>query len=1015
MKYIQLLFICLAFQTFGQSQKPENGIPLNPWNSFVLTNVNVLVGPGKLIENATVTVREGKILAVEKMALSIPKDLAVIDGNNGYLIASFIETNSTLGLQNQKNTQERNDFVYYNDAIASEFSPNGQIKITPKEIQDFHQMGFNLVVTHMHDRVAQGYGTLIHLGKSKNNFQQSNVSAHFSFRKGSASNDYPSSLTGTIALLRQSLYDAQWYQTYGTKSNFSLEALVDQRKKPALFVSENKWDLYRIQAITDEFNFPFAMVGTGSEYQLGAYLDSLRNPLIIPLRFPEAFDLKDPYLTREISLDELKHWELAPCNPAYLMHSGKSFMLTSSGLSNPAEFWKNIHKALSLGWTIDDALRSLTIEPAKFLGLDQTYGTIEPNKMASFVLYDSNPFLYHAKVLSVFSDGERTFYSDGSNPDLRGTYSLNIDGEKFWLEITGNNPTIAGKVKSIASVKDSLNGTVKNDTLTSDAKMQVSGNDIVIQFVQTSGNQKNHFSLKGEINTRVYIFEGNGTNPKGKWVKWSAIRNKKPEEKEVLKPVWTLDTTSIPNLNYPIKKEKTNKRKGNEKVSQQEIVIIENATIWSNENDGNFQGTVFVENGKIKHIYKGSGSYVTPTGARVIDGTGKILTAGIIDEHSHIALTRGVNEGGQAISCEVRMGDVLNPEDIDIYRQLSGGVTAAQLLHGSANPIGGQSALIKLKYKHLPYELLIKNAPKFVKFALGENVKQSNWGPSTRFPHSRMGVEQLYVWAFSEALKYHQAQEAAKGKKGKDAPVPPAVDLEMEALYEIVSGERHVTCHSYVQSEINMLMHVADSFGFKINTFTHILEGYKVADLMKTHGVGASTFSDWWAYKFEVKDAIPQNASLMTAMGLVVAINSDDAEMGRRLNQEAAKALKYGGMTEQEAWNMVTLNPAKLLHLDDRMGSIKVGKDADLVLWTTNPLTIQAKVVYTIVDGEILYDAQKEFLSQDSIQAEKARIIAKMGEEAKKGETTRPVQRKRKGHFHCNTLGEMESLETNEH
>jgi hypothetical protein len=364
----------------------------------------------------------------------------------------------------------------------------------------------------------------------------------------------------------------------------------------------------------------------------------------------------------------------------------------------------------------------------------------------------------------------------------------------------------------------------------------------------------------------------------------------------------------------------------------------------------------------------------------------------------------------------VSIADVVNPDDINIYRQLSGGVTAAQLLHGSANPIGGQSALIKLKWGHNPEAFLIANAPKFIKCALGENVKQANWGDfnTVRFPQTRMGVEQVFYDGFLRAKAYEEEMNLFNSGKS-NLTTAPRKDLELEVLLEILKGQRFITCHSYVQSEINMLMHVADSMGFKINTFTHILEGYKVADKMKEHGVGASTFSDWWAYKFEVNDAIPYNAKLMADQGLTVAINSDDAEMGRRLNQEAAKSVKYGGMTEEEAWKMVTLNPAKLLHLDDRMGSLKAGKDADIVLWTTNPLSIDAKVEMTLVDGEVLFDSVRDYQMRLDNQREKARLISKMLASNEKGDPTKPFFKRKKRHFHCDTMGEEGSEGENSH
>jgi imidazolonepropionase-like amidohydrolase len=457
-------------------------------------------------------------------------------------------------------------------------------------------------------------------------------------------------------------------------------------------------------------------------------------------------------------------------------------------------------------------------------------------------------------------------------------------------------------------------------------------------------------------------------------------------------------------------------------IPKSQSIAIKNVTVWTNEQEGILNNaTIFIENGKIKRIEidpKKSGEL--PKDMLIIDAKGKHLTSGIIDEHSHIAISRGVNEGGQAVSAEVSIGDVVNPDDINIYRQLSGGVTAAQLLHGSANPIGGQSALIKLKWGFSPDEMLIKDAPKFIKCALGENVKQANWGDfnTVRFPQSRMGVEQVFYDGFTRAKAYKKEWEDFQvnlGKKGASTIFEPRKDLELEVLNEILDSKRFISCHSYVQSEINMLMHVADSMGFKINTFTHILEGYKVADKMKKHGAGGSTFSDWWAYKFEVNDAIPYNAKLMQDQGLVVAINSDDAEMGRRLNQEAAKSVKYGGMSEEDAWKMVTLNPAKLLHLDDRMGSVKIGKDADLVLWTTNPLSIESKVELTMIDGLILYNRNNNLALEERNTKERARLINKMLESNEKGEATKPFVKKGRRLYHCDTHGEEGEESENQH
>jgi len=394
---------------------------------------------------------------------------------------------------------------------------------------------------------------------------------------------------------------------------------------------------------------------------------------------------------------------------------------------------------------------------------------------------------------------------------------------------------------------------------------------------------------------------------------------------------------------------------------------------------------ILLKNGKIAAI----GKNLSDAGAKVIDGTGKFVSPGIIDEHSHIAAA-SINEGGQSVTSEVRIADNLNPDDINIYRQLSGGVTTSHILHGSANTIGGQTQLIKLRWGANAEDLKFAGADPFIKFALGENVKRSSASQgNSRFPDTRMGVEEVQMDAFQRASDYLKQLKAAEENNKKKGAAPMVVrrDLELEALGEIINKKRFITCHSYVQSEINETIKVAEKFGFTLNTFTHILEDYKMADKMKAHGANASTFSDWWNYKMEVVDAIPFNAYIMNKVGLNVAINSDDAEMARRLNQEAAKSIKYGGMSEEDALKMVTINPAKMLHIDSKVGSIKVGKDADLVLWSDNPLSIYANALTTIVDGTIYFDRDKDMELRKRNQAEKARLIQKLAAAKKSSDT----------------------------
>jgi imidazolonepropionase-like amidohydrolase len=396
------------------------------------------------------------------------------------------------------------------------------------------------------------------------------------------------------------------------------------------------------------------------------------------------------------------------------------------------------------------------------------------------------------------------------------------------------------------------------------------------------------------------------------------------------------------------------------------VVAIRNATLITVTHGTIPNGTIVLSNGKITAV----GANVTiPAGAQVIDGTGKFVSPGIIDAHSHIA-NDDINEGGTSVSAMVGMEDVIDPTDINIYRDLAGGTTTANILHGSANAIGGKNAVIKLRWgKTRPADLLFQGAMPGIKFALGENVTQKSGQTPTapeRFPSTRQGVDYVIRDAFVRAKAYQQAwadYNAAKAK-GQDV-LAPRRDYQLEPLVEILDGKRLVHCHSYRADEILMMIRLADEFGFKIATFQHVLEGYKVAKEIAAHGAGASTFSDWWGYKIEAEDAIPYNAAIMVRKGVLVSINSDDAEQARRLNNEAAKTIRYGGLSDEEAFATVTINPAKQLHIDDRVGSLDTGKDADVVIWNHHPLSTAAIVEQAYIDGRVYYDRLKDLAAHN--------------------------------------------------
>jgi imidazolonepropionase-like amidohydrolase len=413
-------------------------------------------------------------------------------------------------------------------------------------------------------------------------------------------------------------------------------------------------------------------------------------------------------------------------------------------------------------------------------------------------------------------------------------------------------------------------------------------------------------------------------------------------------------------------------------------VLIKNATIMTASHGTIEGGSILIRDGRVAAVGKNS-EVKAGADARVIDATGMFVTPGIIDAHSHSALD-DINEGSVSVSAMVRQRDVVNDTDINIYRQLAGGTTTIHSMHGSANSIGGQNVILKLKWGRAAEEMIVPDMPRTIKFALGENPKRAGnqtnpFGAGNRplrFPATRMGVEFTIREAFQQAREYmRQWDEYEAARKGEANPVPPRRDLKLEAIADILRGKLFVHSHCYRADEILMLMNVADEFGWKVLTFQHVLEGYKVAKEIAAHGAGGSTFSDWWAYKIEAYDAIPGNAAIMHHKGIVTSINSDSADLARRLYQEAAKTIKYGLLTDEEALQFITLNPAKQIKMDKRIGSIDVGKDADLAIFNGNPFSIYSRVEMTLIEGEVYFDRKEDLKRREMIAKEKKELIEK--------------------------------------
>ena len=983
----KFILLCLFFSGItslnAQDHRPINSSLKQENNNYTaFTNATLYITPSQIIENGTLLIQNGKVVASGN-SVTIPNNTIVIDLKGMYIYPSFIDPYSGFGIDKPKKAKRNGrsaqyesdkDGFYWNDHIMPQNNGIDHFEYNSKNAEELRNAGFGVVNSHIMDGIARGTGVLVALNDAGNNTKRminDRSGQYFSFSKSVASlQSYPTSLMGSIALLKQLHFDADWYSKGNSKTkDLSLEALLNNRNLTSFIEAGNKGKDISADKIGDQFNLNYIIVGGGDEYESIESIKTTNAKYIIPINFPEAFDVSDPYAIKYLTIEEMRNWNQAPSNLKVLAENEVVFALTTYDLKKPSEFKSKLQKAIEYGLDTTKALEALTTIPAEMLGQSDKIGSLKSGSYANFLitsgeLFDKETILYENWV-----QGTKNIIHSKDQKDIRGSYSIAVAGKEYDL-------TISGKMAKLKSE-------VKIDTLKFPSKLSYQDNWITLSI--TNEETKEVYRSTAIITKENDNFSGRLILPNGLESTFSATKkaseaSEKEEEKKKTSDKAELVPLTYPNVGY-----------GFSELPKQQKILIKNATVWTGEKEGVLVKTdVLIKNGEIDKI----GKDLNASGAQIIDATGKHLTAGIVDEHSHIGAF-SINEAGHNSSAEVSIADALNPEDINLYRNLAGGVTTIQILHGSANPIGGRSAIIKLKWGQDADGLLYDNAPKFIKFALGENVKQSNWQSFNRFPQTRMGVEQLYVNYFTRAKEYE-----AKKKSGQEY----RYDIEMEVLVEILNGERFISCHSYVQSEINMLMKVAERFGFRINTFTHILEGYKVADKMKEHGVGGSTFSDWWAYKYEVNDAIPYNAAIMSSVGITVAINSDDSEMSRRLNQEAAKSVKYGGMSEEEAWKMVTINPAKLLHLDDRIGSIKVGKDADLVLWNDHPLSVYAKAEKTWIEGALYFDVEKDKQKREDIKNERNKLIQLMSKEKDGGGKSKHPMKKDKIKFTCETV-----------
>ncbi len=945
------------------------GPPPEPPPFHAIENVRVEVGDGTVIERATVVIENGTITAVGEDA-AVPAHAWVVDGEGLTVFPGLIDALGTLpaprrpggpgagepGRSGPRRRPDPDQQLPRGPEDRPQTTPwkraADDLALDPEAVETWRKAGFTSVAARAGQGLFPGRLSLVRFGEPGADPEHQVVAPELaqmaSFDTGAGFGSYPGSLMGQIAYVRQVLLDAGHHAA----SVAAFEADPAGWRRPdydralaplapaaagnerILLPGSSAAEIGRALRLREEFGLNSIVYGGQEAYRLAGELAAGGVPVLVDVDWPAPLPERDRDPDADRPLREILHERLAPSTPVELAEAGAPFAFSSGGAGSPDEFLAGLRRAVAAGLDPARALTALTRDAAAVYGLEDRLGTVAEGMAADLVLADGYPWQESARVEAVFIDGRRYAAADRE------------DGE----EAKDAEGTDSERTEDTEGTEDSDH---TGDTEAAEDAEDEGG----------SGEAAAEAAPGAESSEEAVAPDE--SRPRGRGARGPGGRGGPPGASgEALPPMRLAEVA-----------EKYEEVAGDSGVPmtgpyrEDGVLAIVGGTVLTMAGETIEGGTVVVRDGRIAAV----GTRVRPPrGAHVIDAAGRYVTPGIIDAHSHIAAEGGINEGSLAVTSMVRVADVVDPTDIAIYRALAGGVTTINVLHGSANPIGGQNQVLKLRWGQDADGLRFEGAPPGIKFALGENPKRSRsfgQGPR-RYPATRMGVLDVIRQAFTEAAEYQAAwvghrQAEAAGERSR----PPARDLELEALVEILEGERLVHAHSYRADEILQLLRLAEEFGFRIATLQHVLEGYRVADEIAAHGAGASTFSDWWAYKVEAFEAIPHNAALMTDRGVLVSINSDDAEEMRHLNHEAAKAVRWGGLSDEQALALVTINPAKQLRIDGRVGSIEVGKDADLVVYDGHPLSSYAVVQTTLVDGRVYFDRELDRVRREHLAA----------------------------------------------
>jgi imidazolonepropionase-like amidohydrolase len=937
-----------------------------------LVGARVVTAPGQAMDNSTIVIRNGVITSVARNQAP-PAGARVWDLAGHTVYPGFIDAHADLGMDE---VPEGGDVgpTHWNPQVRAWFSTTANLQDDDDRRQGLRSQGFGTALVVPKQGIFRGTASVVNLGDAgvRDRILRPDMAQSIGFQRSfELGGRYPNSAMGTIALIRQTFMDADWYQRawqayeasgrsfLPPETSAALEALESAAEggQPVIFETGSEEEFLRSQILADEFGLTAWYRGSGQEYRIIDVLGESDAPLFLPLDFPDAPDVDDPEAALNASLAELRHWYLAPASPGQLADAGIDFAITTDGLTSVGDFLPNLRTAVARGLSADDALAALTTTPARWLGIDGTHGTIAEGKVANLVVAEGDLFTQEADIRDVWVRGVAYGVTRPAQIDPRGTWMIASEdqwGFQAQLTLEGTLNRLSGYI-DVAPGPNVAEG-VRIDlasasvvTETGRVEVRFPGEDLGFEgtaLLAGSISGEDFYGWTALPNGANPSFQGERTAPFEGDAVGTVAANVPDIDLPFIRPMMEYGVSSIPE--------------------QPDAVIVRNATVWTQGPQGRLENAdVLVRNGQIAEV---GADLSAPRGAVQIDGTGKHVTPGLIDPHIHSGVS-AVNETGATIVPEVRMGDVVTHNNIWAYRQVAGGLTTAMIKHGSANPIGGENIIVKMRWGALPEQMKLENATRTVKFAMGENPKRCCY--EGRYPDTRMGTQEIIRDHFLAARDYEREwQQWEENGEG----LPPRRDLRMEAILDILGQELLISSHGYRADGYLALIRLAEEFGFRVQTLQHALEAYKIAPELAEAGVAAAVWSDWGAFKMEAYDATKYNARILMEAGVTVSLHSDNSQIASRMNWEAGKLLRTG-LTEEQALTTVTLNAAKVLDIHDRVGSLEAGKDADFVVWSGNPLSQFTRAEQTWVDGRRYFSIEDDAALRAQVQSERQQLI----------------------------------------